>query len=158
MAAPPAPPLPPDVLERLRTIGLRVDRTGRLWHLRDEVTHPGLRRAILRWLDVSDDGRAIVRLDGDRFAYIDIDDTHLRVTAIHWHDDRPIAFLDDGTEPPLAMATLVIDRDHRARCLVRGGRLTARLSSAAQQVLFERAEQRADQVGIAADGQFWPLA
>ena len=37
-------PLPPEVIERLRTIGLRIDRTGRMWHQGDEVTHAGLRR------------------------------------------------------------------------------------------------------------------
>ena len=38
------PPLPPEVLERLRTIGLRIDAAGRLWHQGDEVVHAGLRR------------------------------------------------------------------------------------------------------------------
>ena len=63
MTEPPAAPLPPELLERMRTIGLRIDDRGRMWHQADEVTHPGLKRAILRWLDVRADGRAIVRVE-----------------------------------------------------------------------------------------------
>ena len=60
MTTPPLPHLPPEVLERLRQIGLRIDAAGRLWHQGDEVTHAGLRRALLRWLDVRADGQPIM--------------------------------------------------------------------------------------------------
>jgi hypothetical protein len=152
------PPLPPEVLERMRQIGLRIDGRGRLWHQDEEVTHAGLRRAIMRWLDVKDDGRVVVRLDDVRYAYVDVDDTPLRVVAIRWDGAQPVAILDDGTTEPLAMATLVADPDDRLRCRVRGDRLTARLTSAAQQVLLERATVGPGGYGIAAGGQFWPLA
>ena len=154
----PASPLPPEVLERMRTIGLRIDSHGRLWHQHDEVTHAGLKRAILRWLDVLDDGRAVVRMDDVRYAYIDVDDTHLRAIALRWDGDAPVIVLDDGTDEPLDLATLAVDADDRLRCRVRGGRLTARLTSAAQQVLLERADVEGDAHGVRAAGRFWPLA
>ncbi|MBK9036503.1 MAG: hypothetical protein IPL61_35525 [Myxococcales bacterium] len=157
MTEPPAPALPPEVLERMRTIGLRIDRHGRLWHQADEVTHAGLKRAILRWLDVRADGRPIVRLDDVRYAYVDVDDTPLRVTAVRWDGDVPIALLDDGTSAPLALPTLAVDPDDRLRCRVRDGRLAARLTSAAHQVLLERAAERAGVYGVEAAGAFWPL-
>ncbi|MEZ4401175.1 MAG: hypothetical protein R3B06_14210 [Kofleriaceae bacterium] len=151
-------PLPPEVLERLRTVGLRIDGAGRLWHQAAPVTHAGLRRALLRWLDVLPDGRPIVRLDELRYAYVEVDDTPLRVTAVRWDGDAPVAHVDDDTDEPLALATLAADPDGRLRCRVRGGRLAARLTSAAQQVLLERAAERDGRLGVDAAGQFWPLA
>src|SRR5262249_34555219 len=70
--------LTPEMIEKFRSIGLRLDRNGRFWHEGVEVTHPRLRQALLRWLDVRDDGRDIVRLDAQRYAYIDVEDAHLR--------------------------------------------------------------------------------
>lgn len=151
-------PLPPEVLERLRSIGLRIDRTGRLWHQGDEVTHPGLRRALLRWLDVLPDGRPIVRLDAARYAYVDVDDLPLRVVAARWDGEAPQVFLDDGTDEPLDLATVAADPDDRLRCRVRGGLLAARFTTTAQHTLLERADERSGQVGLAAGGRFWPLA
>jgi hypothetical protein len=158
VTAGPAPaPLPPEVLERLRTIGLRIDGAGGLWHQGSPIVHLGLRQAILRWLDVRDDGRVIVRLDDVRYAYVDVDDTPLRVTAIRWVDGAPVAHTDDGQVEPLDLATVTVDPDQRARCRVRGGRLEARLTSPAHQVLFERADERAGVYGVVAAGRFWPL-
>lgn len=157
MTTPPLPHLPPEVLERLRRIGLRIDAAGRLWHQGDEVTHAGLRRALLRWLDVRADGQPIIKLDDVRYAYVDVDDTPLRITALRWDGELPIAHVDDDTAAPLDLATLVVDADDRLRARVRDGRVAARLTSAAQQVLLERADERAGVYGVVAAGRFWPL-
>jgi hypothetical protein len=158
VTAGPAPaPLPPELLERLRTIGLRIDGAGGLWHQGSPIVHLGLRQAILRWLDVRDDGRVIVRLDDVRYAYVDVDDTPLRVTAIRWVDGAPVAHTDDGQVEPLDLATVTVDPDQRARCRVRGGRLEARLTSPAHQVLFARLEADGDALGLRVGDQFWPL-
>jgi hypothetical protein len=74
----------PEQIETFRSIGLQLDAAGHLWHQGQEVTHPRLRQAILRWLDVRNDGRDIVRLDDVRYAYIDVAAEHLRVTAARW--------------------------------------------------------------------------
>lgn len=153
----PLPSLPPEVLERLRTIGLRIDGSGGLWHQGSPVVHLGLRQAILRWLDVRDDGRVIVRLDDVRYAYVDVDDTPLRVTAIRWVDGAPVAHTDDGQVEPLDLATVTVDPDQRARCRVRGGRLEARLTSPAQQTLLARLEAEGDALGLRIGDRFWPL-
>ena len=68
----------PEQLERMRAIGLTLDRAGTFWQGGAPVTHARLRQALLRWLDVRDDGKNIVRLDDKRYAYVDVDDAHLR--------------------------------------------------------------------------------
>jgi hypothetical protein len=120
VTTPPLPHLPPEVLERLRQIGLRIDAAGRLWHQGDEVTHAGLRRALLRWLDVRADGQPIIKLDDVRYAYVDVDDTPLRITAVRWDGELPIAHVDDDTAAPLDLATLVVDADDRLDAQPRG--------------------------------------
>ncbi len=163
------PTLTPEQLERFRAIGLRLDRDGQLWHQGERVAHPRLHQALLRWLDVADDGRDIVRLDGGRYAYVDVDDTHLRVTAARWRDHHLDLVLDDGSEEELAYATLALGADGGLRCRVRGGRLTARFATGAQQVALERVDvagPRDDLAAGASDGghvliaagRRWPIA
>jgi hypothetical protein len=135
------PGLTPEMIERFRSIGLRLDRNGRFWHEGAEVTHPRLREALLRWLDVRDDGRDIVRLDAQRYAYVDVEDAHLRARSARWEGDRVRLVLDDGADEELAYDTLVRGPDDALYCRVRGGRLRARLTTAAYQVLAERIEE-----------------
>lgn len=150
--------LPPELLERFRAIGLRLDRDGQFWHQGERVAHPRLRQALLRWLDVRDDGRDLVRLDEQRYAYVDVDDAHLRVTAARWRDDRLWLWLDDGAEEELAYPTLTVGADGGLGCRVRGGRLRARFGSAAQQVALERVEDDGGRPVLVAAGARWPVA
>jgi hypothetical protein len=154
-----APAIPPELLEQFRSIGLRLDRDGHFWHQGEKVAHARLQQALLRWLDVRDDGRDIVRLDETRYAYVDVEDTHLRVTSARWRDgDRVELALDDGSEEELAYSTLALAADGGLRCRVRGGTLTARFTSAAQQVALERVDaDGAGHVLVAAGGR-WPIA
>jgi hypothetical protein len=144
--------LPPEVIEKLRTIGLRIDRSGRMWHQGEEVAHPRLRQAILRWLDVGPDGRDIVRLDDVRYAYVDVEDAHLRATSAHWDGDRAFLRLDDGSDEELAYDTLVAAADDAAYCQVRGGRLRARITTPAYYTLAERFVETAGGFAIEAAG------
>lgn len=132
------PSFTPEELERFRDVGLTLDRDGRIWHRGVEVTHARLRQAILRWLDVRDDGRDIVRLDELRHAYIDVAEDHLRVKSARWDGDRLMLALDDGTEEELAYGSVWVGADDGLRCKVRGGKLRARFTSPAQQVALER--------------------
>src|SRR5262245_48993270 len=141
----------------MRAIGLRLDRSGRFWHDGAEVTHPRLRTALLRWLDVRDDGRDIVRLDDTRYAYIDVEDAHLRVTATRWDGDRLMLSLDDGATEELDYPTLGVADDDGLVCRVRGGRLRARFSTAAQQVVLERVEREGPGYALGAAGARWPI-
>jgi hypothetical protein len=153
-----APPFPPELLEQFRSIGLRLDRDGHFWHQGARVGHARLQQALLRWLDVRDDGRDLVRLDDVRYAYVDVEDTHLRVTAARWRDDRLDLVLDDGSEEELAYPTLALGADGGLRCRVRGGRLTARFTTAAQQVALERVDVDGDRHVLVAAGGRWPIA
>lgn len=152
------PPFTAAQLERFRTIGLALDAAGRLWHEGQEVAHPRLRQALLRWLDVRADGRDIVRLDDVRYAYIDVADAHLRVTAARWCGDDLELSLDDGATERLDPATLGVGDDDGLRCRVRGGRLRARFTSAAQQVALERVEEVDGTLALRVAGATWPLA
>jgi hypothetical protein len=155
------PGLPPEVIEKLRTIGLRIDRAGRLWHQGEEVAHPRLRQAILRWLDVRDDGRDIVKLDDVRYAYVDVEDAHLRATSARWDGDAVTLHLDDDTEEELDYGSLRLGEAGAMYCRVRGGRLRARLTTMAQQVLAPHiVEDSTARSGfsLAARGRRWPIS
>jgi hypothetical protein len=119
-------------IERLRRSGIRVDREGRFIHEGGEVTHEGFKRALYRWLDRLPDGRHILRLDADRYAYLDVDDTPLVARAARVDGGGQVWLaLSDGAEEPLDPRTLTVDGGGTLRALVRGGRLEARLASSA---------------------------
>jgi uncharacterized protein len=125
----------PEMIERFRQTGLRLDREGRLWHEGAEIAHAGLRRAILRWLDRRDDGRPIIRLDERRYAYIDVEDAELLALSARWDGDRLWLALNDGSEEELAYASLEIGAHDALYCAARGGRLRARITTPAYYVL-----------------------
>lgn len=148
------------MIERMRAIGLRLDRGGTFWHDGTAVTHPRLRQALLRWLDVRDDGRDIVRLDDKRYAYVDIDDAHLRALSARWEGDRCIVLWDDDRESELAYASLRQARDHALYAAVRD-RLRGRIAGPAYHAITERiVETPGSNDGFALDatGRRWPIA
>ncbi len=131
----------PEFIERLRQTGIRLDRAGRLWHEGEEIKHSGLRRAILRWLDRREqDGRPIIRFDDTRYAYIDIEDAALLVTSARWERDRVWLRLSDDSEEELDYKSLTVGADDALYCLVRGGRLDARVTTPAYYVIAEGIE------------------
>ncbi len=144
-------------IERFRQVGLRLDRAGRIWHEGEEITHPRLRRALLGWLDVRDDGRDLVRLDATRYAYIDVEDAHLRAVSARWDGDRVWLVLDDETEEELAYATLAAGPGGALYCRVRGGRLRARFTTAAYHVLAQRIEETEAGFALRAAGGLHPV-
>ncbi|ACY17785.1 DUF1285 domain-containing protein [Haliangium ochraceum] len=152
------PAITPEMIERFRQTGIRLDRQGRFWHEGGEIQHQGLRRALLRWLDRRDeDGRIILRLDDTRYAYIDVEDAPLLVLSVRWDGDRAWLRLNDDSEEELAYGSLSIGEDDAVYCRARGGRLSARLTTPAYYTLTERirpageAERTGDQ-GDAAEG------
>jgi hypothetical protein len=126
------------MIEKLRQTGIRLDREGRFWHEGAEITHPGLRRAFLRWLDRLEDGRPILRLDEHRYAYVDVEDAHLLVVSARWQGDRALVILNDGSEEELDYDSVRISPDHALYCAVRRGALEARVTTPAYYVLAER--------------------
>jgi uncharacterized protein len=130
----------PELIEKLRRSGIRIDREGDFIHEGEPVRHEGLRRALFRWLDRLDDGRYVLRLDERRFAYLDVEDTPLVVRALRvaLSGDTVSLQLSDGAEEPLDPTTLTVDGQGILRCWVRGGRLEARLATSATAALAER--------------------
>ena len=127
-------------LDKIRQSGIRVDREGRFVHEGAEFAHAGSTRALYRWLDrlPPPDGRYVLRLDEQRFAYLDVDDTPLVARAARIDAaGRAFLALSDGSEEPLAPETLTIDATACCDAWVRGGKLEARLASSAAAALAD---------------------
>ena len=153
----PPPRFSPEQIEQFRSIGLALDRDGRVWHQGQEVTHPRLRQAILRWLDVRDDGRDIVRLDEKRYAYVDIEDAHLRAKSARWEGDRCIVLWDDDQEEELDYASLAEAADHAFYARARGGRLRGRIAGPAHHAVAEHVIETDHGFALTASGSRWPI-
>jgi hypothetical protein len=149
--------LTPEMIEKMRAVGLRLDRTGTFTHEGAAVTHPRLRQALLRWLDVRDeDGRDIIRLDDKRYAYVEIEDAHLRAKSARWDGDRCLVLWDDDEERELDYASLRQAEDHAFYARV--GKLRGRIAGTAYHALAERVVERGDGFELAAAGARWPIA
>jgi hypothetical protein len=147
----------PEQLERMRAIGLSLDRAGTFWHEGTSVSHPRLRQALLRWLDVRDDGRDIVRLDDKRYAYVEVEDAHLRARSARWDGDRCLVLWDDDQEEELDYASLHQAPDHAFYARARG-KLRGRIAGPAQHAVTERVVEDAGGFALAAAGRHWPIA
>jgi hypothetical protein len=147
-------------IEKMRSIGLRLDRSGTFWHQGTAVTHPRLRQALLHWLDVRDDGRDIVRLDEHRYAYVDIEDAHLRALGAHWDGTHCVVHWDDDSESELDYGSLRQAEDHALYARVRA-RLRGRIAGPAYHAIAERiVEDTSDSTSFSleAAGRRWPIA
>lgn len=153
----PARQLSPAVLERMRAIGLRLDAGGTFWHDGAAITHARLRQALLGWLDVRDDGRDVIRLDAQRYAYVDVDDAHLRARGARWDGDRCLVTWDDDREAELDYASLRQAADHALYARVRD-RLRGRIAGPAYHAVAERVVETPEGFALAAAGRQWPIA
>lgn len=149
--------LTPEQIERMRAIGLRLDRAGTFWHDGTAITHPRLRQALLRWLDVRDDGRNIVRLDEKRYAYVDVDDAHLRAKSARWDGDRVIVLWDDDQDEELDYGSLRLATDNAFYATARG-KLRGRIAGPAHHAVAERIVEHGDGFALRAAGTLWPIA
>ncbi len=147
----------PEQIERMRAIGLRLDKAGTFWHEGATVSHPRLRQALLRWLDVRDDGKDIVRLDDKRYAYVDIEDAHLRAKSARWDGDRVRVLWDDDEEEELDYASLRQAPDHALYVRARG-KLRGRIAGPAYHAIAERIVESPRGFVLEAAGQQWPIA
>lgn len=149
--------LTPEQIEKMRAIGLRLDRAGTFWQEGAPVTHERLRLALLRWLDVRpEDGRDIIKLDDKRYAYVDVEDAHLRARSAHWEGDRVRVLWDDDHEEELAYASLRQAGDNALYATVRGN-LRGRIAGPAYHAIVERIVEDSAGFALPAAGQRWPL-
>ncbi len=151
------PGLTPELLEQMREVGLTLDRAGLLTHQGVEVEHPRLRQALLRWLDVREDGRDIIRLDDQRYAYVEIEDAHLRARSARWDGDHCFVRWDDDQEAELDYASLRQAADHALYATPRG-RLRGRIAGPAYHAVAEHIEPAGDTFELVAAGRRWPIA
>src|SRR5689334_23282375 len=146
----------PEQLERMRAIGLSLDRAGTFWHEGTAISHARLRQALLRWLDVRDDGRDIVRLDDKRYAYVEVEDAHLRARSAHWDGERCFVLWDDDQESELDYAELHQAADHALYTKVH--KLRARIAGPAYHAIAERIVETPTGFALAAAGKQWAIA
>jgi hypothetical protein len=146
----------PEQIEQMRAIGLRLDRSGTFWHQGTTVTHPRLRQALLRWLDVRDDGRDIVRLDDKRYAYVDVEDAHLRALSARWDGDRCTITWDDDQDEELAYDSLRAGDDNALYARARG-RLRGRIAGPAYHAVAEHIVEDGDGFSLVGAGRRWSI-
>ncbi|TMQ08762.1 MAG: DUF1285 domain-containing protein [Deltaproteobacteria bacterium] len=145
------------MLEKIRAIGLRLDRSGIFWHQGTAVTHDRLHQALLRWLDVREDGRDIIRLDDKRYAYVEVEDAHLRAQSARWSDGSCVVLWDDDTEAELDYGSLRQAADHALYALVRG-KLRGRIAGPAYHAVAEHIVEVPGGFALDAAGRQWPIA
>jgi hypothetical protein len=156
---------PPDVdpeqwavqLESMRDIGLVLDRSGTFLHRGVAVTHHRLHVALLNWLDVDADGRDIIKLDAARFAYVTVEDTHVRAGSANWRDDRCFVLWDDEREDELDYGSLCLRTDNAIEVRARGN-LRGRIGAPAFYQISERIVEVGDWFELEAAGHRWPIA
>ena len=149
--------LTPELLEKFRNVGLTLDRAGTFWHQGTAVTHARLRQALLRWLDVRDDGRDIIRLDEKRYAYVTVEDAHLRALSARWDGDRCVVLWDDDSEAELDYGSLRQAPDHALYATARG-KLRGRIAGPAYHAVAERIVEDGTGFALEAAGKRWPIA
>lgn len=119
------------------------------------MAHGGLRAALWRWLDRNPDGRWVLRLDENRFVWLDVDDAPHFVRSLRWEGDRAFLLLADGSEEELDYPSLRLSGG-TAYCTVKR-RFPARFSTAAWAALGERLDERDGRVRLDAAGGPWLL-
>lgn len=156
-----SPRMTPEQIERLRRCGLRLDREGRWWHEGAQVQHGGLNAALHRWLDRLDDGRYVVRIDEQRYAYVEVEDAPYMVRNLTTglRDEQPEVMLglsDESTEG-LDYGSLTVGPDNALYCRVKDGRFEARFSRPAYYRLAEQIEETKTGFALQARGKLWPV-
>jgi len=145
------------LLARLRESTIVLDREGRFHHDGEPVTHPGVARALHRWIGIGSDGRYILQT-GPIWCYFRVEDVPFLVRGVREDADGFVLSLDDETEEPLDPSTLHLGTDGVLRCRVKSGRFPARLDRHAHFVLAERLEtDAAGGLHLAAGGRKWPV-
>ena len=149
--------LTPEMIEKMRAIGLRLDKEGTFWQEGASVTHARLRQALLRWLDVrAEDGRDIIKLDDKRYAYVDVEDAHLRARSARWDGDRCFVLWDDDQDAELDYASLRQAPDHALYTTVR--RLRGRIAGPTYHAIAEHIVETPAGFQLEAAGKRWPIA
>lgn len=147
---------PEALLARMRESTIVLDREGRFHHDGAPVAHPGVIRALHKWIDRSPDGRYILRT-GPIWCYFRVEDVPFLVRGLREEGAALVLSLDDETEEPLDPATLYLGDDGVLRCRVKSGRFPARFDRHAHFVLAERLVDDGGGLGLVLGGRRWPV-
>ena len=118
----------------------RIDREGAWRHEGVEVTHPGILRNL--YANLRAEGDSYLLQAGPWRIPVQVDDTPFVVvsTRAGSRPDSIAAHLSDGSQEPLDVESIVLDRHGTPYCRVKGGSFRARLSVAAWLQLAEKIE------------------
>ncbi|MBW2731064.1 MAG: tRNA (adenosine(37)-N6)-threonylcarbamoyltransferase complex dimerization subunit type 1 TsaB [Deltaproteobacteria bacterium] len=148
--------LPAQLLKEMRRSGLRLDREGRWWHEGELVRHQRLAQALHRWIDQLEDGEFIVRLDEERYATIEVEDTPFLVRRLRVQGEggarRIFVELSDQSIEELTYDSLRTGEHEALYCKVKG-RFSARLTRPAHFILGELLEEHGERFVLAATQQ-----
>jgi hypothetical protein len=113
------------------TGAFRIDREGAWHHEGVEVTHPGVLRNL--YTNLRADGEAYHLQAGPLRVPVHVDDTPFVVVRAERGPEpgAVLLHLSDGSQEPLDVDTLVLDRRDTPYCRVKDGRFPARLSVSA---------------------------
>jgi len=144
-------------LETMRDIGLKLDHAGQFWHRGELVTHARLHHALLSWLDIDANGRDVIKLDSARYAYVTVEDTHLRARSAHWRDGRCYLLWDDDVEEELDYSSLALRTDNALEVRVHG-HLRGRIGTPAYYQVAEHIVEVDDWFALEAAGHRWTIS
>jgi len=143
---------PPPAFRFSRESQIRIDADGRFWHGGEPVKHPGLARALARWVGLdAQTGRYVLR-NGLDWCFVTVDDAPLVVRSVRALDDGFELELSDEARERLDPATLRIDARGAPYCTVRSGTLPASFSRSAAFALLEHGEMHGDQAVLVLPG------
>lgn len=149
----------PELLEMLRrSVDLRLDTEGRWFHDGDPFEHPRLTELFNRGLDVHPEtGEAIVHV-GDRWCYVQADDTPFVVVRLERDaPGGPGALLNNGERHPLPADALETPDGEIVYAVLTPNR-RARIGRGVWNALVDDVvEIEGDTLGVALAGRIFPI-
>lgn len=145
-----------DLVARMRESTIVLDREGRFSHDGVPVTHPGVSRALHRWISRDEDGRYVLRC-GPVWCWFRVEDVPFLVRSVREEGARLVAALDDETEEVLEPGTLHLGEDGILRCRVKGGRFPARFDRHAHFTIADRLVEEAGILVLRVGATRWPV-
>jgi hypothetical protein len=120
---------------RSRESTIVLDAAGRFFHGGERVLHPGMARAFASWIDVHPDNGRFILNNGYDWSYFQVEDVPFFVLGLREQGAELRLLLSDGSESPLAPASLSTGSRGALYTQVKNGKFRARFTQAAQTAL-----------------------
>ncbi|MFI5298546.1 MAG: hypothetical protein ACHREM_10650 [Polyangiales bacterium] len=145
-----------------RESSIRLDDHGHFFHDGERVEHPGLERAMHRWLRRHPTNGRWVLENGWDWCYVTVDVAAFFVRSARVEGDHIEGLLSDGDDVEIAPSTLRMDRDGALWCDVHGDReggpFPARFDAYATAALGDAIEERDGALVITVGGTRMTIA